>query len=182
MKRAIWLIPAILLLSFTARAQDTPAWEIAGGYSYMRADISGANFGMNGGMGSATQNLNSWFGGRFEVNAYSGVESGMNVNAQTVTYGPVFSYRRIPRVVPFANVQFGLIHASQGYLGISESAIKFAMVGGGGVDLRINRIASVRVQADYTLSRFLSLNQNNINGSVGLVFRFGHRSTTPNYN
>jgi hypothetical protein len=50
------------------------------------------------------------------------------------------------------------------------------MVGGAGVDVRVNRYASVRVQADYLLTRFLGLNQNNIQGSVGLVLHFGKKS------
>ena len=175
MKRVIWIIPAILLLSITARAQETPAWEISGGYTYLKADLGGSSFHLNGATTSATQNLNSWFGGRVEVSAYHGKESGATLSAQSVTYGPVFSYRRFKTINPFAHVQLGAIHASQGYLGISQSAIKFAMVGGGGVDVQINKMASVRLQADYLMSRFLGLNQNNLQGTVGLVFRFGKK-------
>jgi outer membrane protein with beta-barrel domain len=175
MKRVIWIIPAILVLSFTARAQETPAWDVSGGFSYLQADFSGANFHLFGATTSATENLNSWFGGRIEVNAYHGSEAGTTVSAQTITYGPVFSYRRLKTVTPFAHVQLGAVHASAGYLGISQSAIKFAMSGGGGADVQINKIVSVRVQADYLMTRFLSLGQNNLQGSVGMVFRFGHK-------
>jgi hypothetical protein len=175
MKRVIWIIPAILMLSFTARAQETPAWDISGGFSYLQADFNGANFHLFGATTSATENLNSWFGGRVEVNAYHGNEAGTTVSAQTITYGPVFSYRRLKTVTPFAHVQLGAMHASTGYLGISQSAIKFAMSGGGGADVRITERVSVRVQADYLMTRFLSLGQNNVQGSVGMVFRFGHK-------
>jgi hypothetical protein len=175
MKQLFWIIPAILLFSFTARAQETPAWEISGGYTYLKADLGGSNFNLNGVTASATQNLNSWFGGRVEVSAYHGKESGATVSAQTVTYGPVFSYRRFKTINPYAHVQLGAIHASTGYLGISQSAIKFAMVGGGGVDVQISKIASVRLQADYMMSRFLGLNQNNLQGTVGVVFHFGKK-------
>jgi hypothetical protein len=175
MKQIFWIIPAILLFSFTARAQETPAWEISGGYTYLKADLGGSNFNLNGATASATQNVNSWFGGRVEVSAYHGKESGATVSAQTVTYGPVFSYRRFKTINPYAHVQLGAIHASTGYLGISQSAIKFAMIGGGGVDVQINRMASVRLQADYMMSRFLGLNQNNLQGTVGVVFHFGKK-------
>jgi hypothetical protein len=175
MKQLFWIIPAILLFSFPARAQETPAWEISGGYTYLKADLNGANFNLNGATASATQNLNNWFGGRVEISAYHGKESGATVSAQTVTYGPVFSYRHFRTINPYAHVQFGAIHASTGYLGISQSAIKFAMVGGGGVDVQISKIASVRLQADYMMSRFLGLNQNNLQGTVGLVFHFGKK-------
>jgi hypothetical protein len=177
MKRVIWIIPAILLLSFTARAQEqgTPAWEISGGYTYLKANLGGSSFNLNGATTSATENLNSWFGGRLEVSAYHGNEAGTTVSAQTFTYGPVFSYRRLRTVTPFAHVQLGAIHASEGYLGISQGAIKFAMVGGGGADVRINKRVSVRLQADYMMSRFLTLNQNNLQGTIGLVVRFGQK-------
>jgi hypothetical protein len=177
MKKIFWIVPAILMLSLTARAQEAavPAWEVSGGYSYLRANFSHSSFDLSGASASGTENLNSWVGGRVEIAAYHGNEAGTTVSAETVTYGPVFSYRHFRGITPFAHVQLGAIHASQGYLGISETAIKFAAIGGGGVDLRISRIASVRLQADYMMSRFLSLNQNNITGTVGMVFRFGHK-------
>jgi hypothetical protein len=177
----MWIIPAILLLSIGARAQETPAWEISGGYSYLKADLGHSNFSLNGGTASATQNLNNWFGGRLEVSGYYGHVSGTNISAQTITYGPVFSYRRFRTVNPFANVQLGAIHGSQGYLpllvsgGLSQSAYKFAMGGGGGVDVQISKRAAIRVQADYLMSRFLGLTQNNLQGTVGMVFRFGKK-------
>jgi outer membrane protein with beta-barrel domain len=119
--------------------------------------------------------VNSWFGGRFELNAFRGAEAGVNVNAYTLTYGPVFTYRKMGRVVPYAHFQIGAIHGSQGYLGISQDAFKFAVAGGGGVDLSINRKLAVRLQADYLLTRFLGANQNNLQTSVGLVYRFGYK-------
>jgi hypothetical protein len=177
MKKVMWIIPAILLLTITARAQEaaTPAWEISSGFSYLKADINGSSFHLNGATTSATQNLNDWFGGRLEISAYHGNEAGRTVSAQTITYGPVFSYRRLRGITPFAHVQLGTIHASQGYLGISQSAFKFAMVGGGGADFRISKVLSVRLQADYMMSRFLALNQNNLQGTVGLVWHFGKK-------
>lgn len=176
MKRVIWIIPAILLFSIAARAQNTPAWEISGGYSYLKANLGSSSFSLNGATATATQNLNDWFGGRLEVSGYYGHVSGTTVSAQTVMYGPVFSFRKFRAVSPFVHAQLGAIHGSTGYLGISQSAFKFAMVGGGGVDVQISKRASLRLQADYMLSRFLSLNQNNLQGSVGLVYRFGSKN------
>ena len=175
MKRVMLLLPAVLIFCVTAQAQDVPRVEIAGGYSFLDANVNGSSFHLNGGFGSATENLNSWIGGRLEVNAFSGSAFGTSVSAQTFTYGPVFSYRRSERFTPYAHFQLGAIHASQGYLGISTSASKFAMVGGGGVDYNINPRVAIRVQADYLMSRFLNLRQDNIQFSTGLVFRFGHR-------
>ncbi len=185
MKHVIWLIPAILLLSITARAQETPtpAWELSGGYSYLEANLNGSHFHLNGGSGTATENLNNWFGGRIEFNGFQGSEaitvSGQtttySVNAQTLTYGPVFSYRRYSRITPFAHVQFGAVHGSTEYLGISKSAYKFAMAPGAGLDFALNHRTVIRVDGEYLLTRFLALTQENLNASVGIVIRFGNR-------
>jgi opacity protein-like surface antigen len=175
MKRVILLLPAVLIFCVTAHAQDVPRVEIAGGYSFLDANVNGSSFHLNGGFGSATENLNSWIGGRLEINAFSGTASGTSVTAQTFTYGPVFSYRKYDRFTPYAHLQLGAIHASQGFLGISASASKFALAAGGGADYNINPRVAIRVQADYLMSRFLNLRQDNIQFSTGLVFRFGHR-------
>src|SRR5579864_2342926 len=89
MKRVIWLIPAILgcifFVTAAAQAQEVPAWEVSGGYSYLRANLKSPSYGLNGGYGSLTENLNSWFGGRIEVGGFTGTESGTSVSAQTIT-------------------------------------------------------------------------------------------------
>jgi hypothetical protein len=177
MKKIFLLLPTILLLSISARAQEqiTPAWDISGGYSYLDANLGHSNFRLNGAVASADEYLNGVFGGRVEVSFYHGTEAGTTVSAQTVTYGPVFTYRKFNAFTPYAHVQLGAIHASQGYLGISQSAIKFAASSGGGIDVHVTKMASVRLQADYLLTRFLTLNQNNLQGSVGLVFHFGRK-------
>ena len=74
---------------------------------------------------------------------------------------------------PFGNLQIGAIHASQGYLGISESAFKFDLTGGGGIDYDINSRAAIRAEGDYVMTRFLDLRQDNLRFSVGLVIHLG---------
>src|ERR1035441_10985324 len=98
MKRVIWLVPAILFFCATAKAQDTPGWEVYGGYTYLKANLGGTSFNLNGGGGSVSENLNNWFGGRFEVNAVGGTIGGNNVSFQTYTYGPVVTYRKFVRL------------------------------------------------------------------------------------
>lgn len=176
MKRFIWLVPVILLACISAKAQEIPAWEISGGYSYLRANINnspGKSFDLSGGNVSAEENMNNWFGGRLEFNAFNGGVAGQNVSAETISYGPVFSYRKFDRITPFAHVQLGAVHGSVGYLGISQSAFKFAMASGGGLDFNLNRRLAVRAQADYLMTRFLDLRQDNLQFSAGLVVHFG---------
>jgi hypothetical protein len=181
MKYTFWLVPAVLLLCANVHAQEIPAWELSGVYSYLRANLNQGSFSLNGGIGSITQNVNDWFGGRLEFAAYHGTEpitnistrTLMNVSTQTITYGPVFSYRRYKRLTPFGEFQLGAVHANAGYLGISASAFKFALSSGGGVDFQINPRAAIRVQGDYLMTRFLALRQDNVKVSAGLVIRFG---------
>jgi opacity protein-like surface antigen len=175
MKRFLWLVPAILFLGLTAQAQETPAWEISGGYSYLRSNLQGTSFGLNGGYGSISQNLNNWFGGRLEINAFGGTIAGNNVSAQTFTYGPTFSYRRLEKITPFGEFALGAVHGSSNYLGISASAWKFALTSGGGIDYNINKRVAIRLKADYLLTTFLGLRQDNVSASAGLVFRFGQK-------
>ena len=175
MKRVLWLVPALMLFCATAKAQDVPAWEIYGGYTYARANLGGTAFNLNGGGASATENLNDWFGGRVEFNALGGTVGGVNVALQTITYGPVFTFRKFTRLTPFVHLQLGAVHADQGFLGISEGAWKFAMTGGGGADYALNDRLAVRVQGDYLMTRFLNMRQDNIQLSAGLVYRIGKK-------
>jgi opacity protein-like surface antigen len=92
-----------------------------------------------------------------------------------LTYGPVFSYRRISRITPYGHVQLGAIHGSANYLGISQSAYKFAIAPGAGVDFALNQRTAIRVNGEYLLTRFLSLTQQNFTASVGVVVRFGSK-------
>jgi Outer membrane protein beta-barrel domain len=178
MKRLIWL-PAVLCILFcsTARAQDAPEWEVSGGYTYVRANVtgSGKSFALNGGVGSITQNVNGWFGGRVQAGFFTGKEAGRTVSAQTITYGPVFSTHKYERITPFVDVQLGAIHGGIGYLGISAPAFRFTAAPGIGADFKVNDRVAIRVQADYLMTRFLGLRQDNLQGIVGLVLRLGRK-------
>jgi hypothetical protein len=130
---------------------------------------------MNGGGASVDQNFNNWFGGRSR-----GQCVWRNFRRDERNYAddyirPVFAYRKFDRFVPYAHVRFGNVHASEGYLGTSQSANKFAMTAGGRVDLRINPSAAIRLQTDYLMTRFLSQRQDNVQFSTGLIIRFGRR-------
>jgi hypothetical protein len=191
MKRFIWLVPAIFFFCMTnAQAQQVPAWEISGGYSYLDANIhakndgsNGAHIHLNGGGLTVTENLNSWFGGRVEVSTYwghetvpiSGVLTNQTVSAQTATYGPVFTYRRSSRVTPYAHVQIGAIRGGAYYQDISAGAYKFALGPGAGLDFALNTKTILRVDAEYLMSRFLNQRQDNLVGTVGIVYHFGKR-------
>ena len=174
----LYLLTALFLLPLATPAQETqatPEWEVAGMYSHLFANVGSSTFHLNGGGVSLVENVNSWLGGQAELNAYGGDAAGMHLTAQTYMFGPVVSYRRLARLKPFAQFELGIIHASIGYLGISQNATKFALASGGGVDLRVNRQVAVRLQSSYLSTYFLNSRQDNLQFSAGLVLNFGRK-------
>jgi opacity protein-like surface antigen len=176
MQKVTWLVALVLLLGATAMAQDTPKAEIFGGYSLLVADFSHSSFHLNGGSVSVTENVNSWFGGMLDFSTQFGTRSGFSVNSQQIMYGPVFAYRKASSVTPSAHVLLGAVRGSAGFLGISQPDTDFGLALGGGVDVKLTKIVSIRViQADYLMTRFLSTHQNNIRASAGIVLNFGKK-------
>jgi Outer membrane protein beta-barrel domain len=175
MRRLTWLILAFSLTCLPAMAQQTPQWELSGGYAHLIANVGNNNLNLDGGGGALQENMNDWFGAKLEVNAFGGDTGGVHVTAQTYSFGPVFSYRRFERLTPFAHVQLGAFRASAGYLGISQPATKLLVEPGGGVDIGINPRVSVRLQGDYITTDFLNDRQHNFEFSAHLVFRIGHK-------
>jgi len=176
MRNAYWFIVALLLLPLPVAAQNTPAVEVFGGYSHLLGNLGNSTFNLNGFDGSVTENLNKWFGGTLDISSQFGTEAGYKVNSQTIAYGPVFAYRKNPKIVPFAHGLLGAVRGSAEYLGVSKPEYRFGMLGGGGVDVRLNAQVSLRlIQVDYLMTRFSAMRQDNVCISAGFVFRFGHK-------
>jgi hypothetical protein len=175
MQKAASLLALVLFFSVAAVAQQPPKVEVFGGYSHLLADLNGTSFNLDGVHGSAAENLNSWLGGVLDFTTHFGTRAGRNVNTQSIMYGPRFSYRKIRMVTPSAHALFGAVRGSAGFDGISKPDTHFGMAVGGEIDVRINdRVAFRVIQADYMMTRFLNLRQDNIRVSTGLVFRFPH--------
>jgi len=174
MRTVLWLALLIMLVPLEASAQETnavPRGEFFGGYSYFHASPGTS---MNGGELSIAENVNHWFGGALDFSFHHGSFGGSGVNVTSIAYGPVFSYRKDPKVTPFFHVLLGAIRGSSGYLGISEADTEFSIAAGGGLDVKVGKHLAVRVvQADYVSSHFLSKTQDNFRISAGLVLRFG---------
>ena len=132
MRKFMWVLAVLAVVAMPARAQDTPQFELMGGYSYLRADVGGSDLSMNGWQASVTENLNSWFGGKAEFSGYyanatpvSGPPD-INVNAHSFLFGPQITHRKSSSFTPFAHVLVGAYRGSQGYLGISQPKTDFA--------------------------------------------------------
>jgi opacity protein-like surface antigen len=162
MRKTLMVMGLMLMGSGAALAQDTPKAEVAGNYTYMRF-AGGVN--CNGGGGSVAGNFNKWFGmvGDFSACRFTG-----GGNAVTYMFGPKLSYRSSSRVTPYFQTLFGGMHL--------PAANAFAMAAGGGVDVKVSDRFAVRVvQAEYLLTHFGGVRQNNFRLSAGVVFRFGSK-------
>ena len=135
MKRFFSLTSLVLVVSFSATAQEYPRAEVFGGYSLFHADGSsffrlGGGENLNGWNASVCGNVNSWFGlaadfsGHYDSSS-STTELGSpgvpglpplptfsatvksDTNIFTFLVGPRFSYRKNERITPFAHVLFG---------------------------------------------------------------------------
>ena len=162
------LLTGMALLIATAGAgfaQDNPRGELYLGYPLL------AGF-----HGSAAVNINRWFGIVGDY-SYRVAEYYADKPLHTFGVGPRLAVRSIPRVTPFAHALFG--GAGSGCAGWSNSAgcqfgTSFAMVLGGGVDVRLGRHLSIRaIQLDRIRTSFGGGNQNYNALSFGLTFRLG---------
>jgi Outer membrane protein beta-barrel domain len=176
MRKLLLTLP-LLVLPISAFAQSTPTFEIFAGYSNLYANFNNnGNFDLNGVEGSVQENLNSWFGGVLDVSTHFGTEAGLKTNTQTITYGPVFSYRKHNGVVPFGRVMIGVERGGSNYLNISQPVTRLAVTGGVGLDLQVTpRVALRLIQADYLMTRFSYTRQDNLRLSGGFVFFLGKK-------
>jgi hypothetical protein len=124
--------PAIALLLATnfLLAQDTPKADIAIDYSHLQV-LKGYTISMNGGSVSAAFNLRHWLGLAADFGAYHGYPS-QSLTGETFTFGPRFTYRRFPRLEPFAEGLIGGSHFNANSGGISGGGVELAFALGAG--------------------------------------------------
>jgi opacity protein-like surface antigen len=175
------VLVAVLLFGFSvlAVAQDVPAAEVFGGYSYLRADtqLSDVNLNMNGWNANIAVNANKYVGVVAEIGGYYGtIENVADVKAYTVMFGPRISVRK-GRVTPFAQALFGFAHISGDVSGVNVAKENdFAMAYGGGVDISVNKLISIRpVQVEYLGVKSGQDLLNNFRYSAGIIFKIGKR-------
>jgi hypothetical protein len=155
-------------------AQQTPKVEMFGGYSNLEANLNGSKFNFSGLNISATENMNSWFGGAIDISSHWGTENGLKTDMQTAAYGPVFSYRKVRNMVLFGHGLLGAVRGGPEYLNISKSEYRFGTLVGGGLDVKVRPNLALRLfQADYLMTRFSAARQDNLRLSAGIILLFG---------
>jgi Outer membrane protein beta-barrel domain len=210
MKKCFAVLVVILVCAFVAAAQSTPKMEAFLGYDYVRfsASTNIPEFSANGGGGQFAYNFSKALSAVADVGAvHNGNISGAQIDNTVFNFlfGPRLSLG-YSRIRPYFNVLFGgaylaastqvdaiAVATPHGILGgqpiipgqpvtlrLGTSQTAFAMVAGGGLDIKISKHASFRpIGLDYYMTRFQNLrtqgdnNQNNLRYTAGINFTFG---------
>ena len=175
MRRIVSLTFLLAVFSLAAFAQEgmntAPRAEIFGGYQYTRFD-GGAN--ANGWNSTLTGNLNNWFGIAADFSGAYTSQSGVSFHNYTYTFGPVVSLRRNQKFTPFVHFLAGGFRGSASFNGVSGTGNGFAMMFGGGVDVKATRRVALRAfQFDWlSLHSNGVTDNNNMRISTGLLLRY----------
>ena len=182
-------VPAMCLADAPAITDGPQHTEIAGGYTYIRANAPPGQcdcFSMNGGSVSVAQPVGSPnFAFVFDatIGHGSGISAGgFNLTLSTFTAG--FRYRPLPysQWSPFGQVLLGAAHATGTLVrgdtpAATDASLVFASTIGSGVDYWLNNRWSLRVlEADYLLTTYsnrVNNHQNNLRVSIGAAYHFG---------
>jgi hypothetical protein len=156
-------------------------------------------------------NFNKWISGVADLGGvHNGGFNGFAVSNNTYhfVFGPRISIRKWKRVTPFLETLFGGTYysASGPQVGfvpvltangdiipgdviaptVTSHQVTFALMAGGGVDIRINKHISFRpAQVDYYMTQIAnpgltnSVSQNNFRYSGGISFLWGYEKKTP---
>jgi opacity protein-like surface antigen len=179
---------------------DTTAVQDAINLAAFEAGVPTVKFGrhqnLNGWSLGLQENLNSWFGGVVDVSgtyvakrvllAQSG---GVNftlrarLHSYTLMAGPQFTLRRSSTFQPFARALVGGGFFNESVNVLANNVAQFpeakdddrnwAFGAGAGTDVNFSSILAIRVAADYIHTQLFDDNQNNLRGTVFLVFRWG---------
>jgi hypothetical protein len=182
MLRRWWWSLLLTLWSVGGWGQSYDKAEVFGGYQYtnLSDSIATKRLGSNGWNAGFAYFFSRWvgikadFGGAYATDNTASYQP-FSVRNYTFTFGPVFSAGRDKRFTPFGEALLGGYHET--LAGYTNSLSSFAMLAGGGVDVKVIRQLSVRaVQVDWLYTRPPSaavfLKPNSVRIAVGLVYRF----------
>jgi hypothetical protein len=205
MKKTFVLMAVLLIGVGVSAAQDYPKAEVSFGYSFINVHPNFpqiTSYNLNGGGAAFVYNFTSLFGIKAEFMDYTG---GGGAQLRKLGYtgnvsGNLFSYEFGPqikkhsgKIQPFGEALFGAGHtgtygtiynAIHGIQAAGNSNNAFAMELGGGLDIPVNHVLSIRpVEADYLFTQFgannIRANQNNFRYFGGVVLTFGGKPPIP---
>lgn len=157
-----------------------PRLEVFGGFSYLNAQtpvLSPSRQNVLGFEGSVSINANRWLAGEANFSGYYKTIKIIGVAAvpfhdYSAMAGPRFNMHKA-----FFHVLAGIDHlvGSTNFYAVStySSANVLAGAAGGGVQWNMTRQLALRTSADYVMSRFGGISQNNFRVTMGIVFEAG---------
>ena len=128
---------------FSAKTSNLSGWNVSVEKKYLRY------FG-------AVADFSGQYGGLSQRNFLFGLRGGASIG----------------RFRPFAQALFGAVHAWENGSAASKSDTSFAQALGGGVDFRVMRLLSWRIQADELKTSLATFEQHRVRLSSGLALRF----------
>jgi len=169
--------------AFGTASGQTPALEIGANYDFFHANAPpGACgcFSMSGGGGTLI--FNAPYGLSAVADLSGGHANAVGGTTQNITlfnyvFGPRYSYRRIRRFTPYAQGLVGRSMEISNYAYVQQ-ANALAVMGGGGINMRLSKLIGWDVEADYVYSKLpnaVNNMQNTLRVSTGILFRFGPR-------
>src|SRR6266581_4073095 len=177
---------AVTPFSTLGYGENVPRLEAFAGFSYLNAGTGGLSSRQNvvGFEASVAMHVNRWLAGEANFGGYYKtlviIPTGtFAFHDYTAMAGPRFNIRKA-----FFHALVGIDHlpcsaifyspnASSCTTTPSYSDTVLAGTGGGGVQWNISRQLALRTSADYVLSRFQGLMQNNFRVTLGIVFEAG---------
>jgi hypothetical protein len=196
-------ISLFLLAISPAVGQPVPRVETNFSYAYIRFAPEGVapTFHANGGHFQFIYNFNNWLGVVGDFGGYSagGIRAyGYSSNIANFQAGPRLSFWKKSRVNPYIQGLFGgafisanpdlsfVVPPGANRLVLESSVTKFALLAGGGLDIRLARHVALRAfEADYFYTKlpnpvFTPENMtNNLRVSAGFSFLFGGEKPAP---
>ena len=168
-----------------AAAQETPAFEVSGGYSFLNDFTDDISLPV-GWYASVSGNVNDWFGIVGDIGANYTTETVLGIDIDlTVTsflFGPKFSGRPNERITVFFQSLVGAARlkgsAAAGGVSVTATSTDLALQEGGGIDIKVAESVSIRVGGDYRIiisdTTGVS-NSNEFRLTTGVVYGFGAR-------
>jgi hypothetical protein len=155
-----------------------PRLEVFGGLSYLNAGTSGLTSRQNvvGFEGSVAVNLKTWIGGEANFGGYYKTLNILNVGTFAFHDYMAMAGPRVNVHKAFFHALVGIDHLS-GVTNFYSVATSYnnvlAGAAGGGVQWNVARKLALRTSADYVMSRFGGVMQNNFRLTLGVVFEAG---------
>lgn len=180
------VLAAVFLLGFSAiaTAQDAPAIEVFGGYSFVGVDTSTAfsdsnapGLNLNGWNGSIAINGNRWAGFVADLGGVYGSIEDVDIRIHTVMFGPRVTVRK-GQITPYIQALFGYARLGAEDQEGDYTENDFAMAFGGGVDINVSDSIAIRAaQLEYftTKTGLTGDFADHVRFSAGVVFKIGNR-------